>query len=408
MSVLTKGEITDEAIARVRGLANQEMRVPYRFNLDVTRDGVRHLCWGIGDDNPLWLDADYARGTDYGAPAAPPSYLYTIHPTFVQIGFAGVHGFHATTDWKLFRPLLIGAQPSTTTWLSHVVEKEGRMGGRQVLVYFRTVYFDENDEVIADCLTSSMRVMRDKARGKGKHRDWEQKHWTPEELAPVEETQLRTAPRGAEPRYWEDVAVGQELDALLKGPLGLTDMIAWYVGAHPLYGPAHELAVKHYQHKPKFYYRNIDSGALESGIRVHEDVAAARAAGVPAPYDLGVQRNQWLFHLLTNWVGDSGFVAECNAEYRAFNFFGDIQELGGRITGKRTDLATGDHLVDLEVWSKNQRGENTMPGTAVVALPARTGDRRPVTRRLAASLKRADYLAEVVPDFIPLGDPRHS
>ena len=58
--------------------------------------------------------------------------------------------------------------------------------------------------------------------------------------------------------------------------------------------------------------------------------------------------------------------------------------------------------------TKNQRGENTMPGTAVVALPARTGDRRPVTRRLAASLKRADYLAEVVPDFIPLGDPRHS
>jgi hypothetical protein len=406
--VLTKGEITEDGMTRVRSLIDHEMRVGYRFNHEVTEDGVRHLCWGLGDDNPLWLDRHYALGTDYAGSPAPPSYLYTIHPTFVQIGFAGVHGFHANSAWKLFRPVMVGTRPTSTTWLSHVVEKEGRMGGRQVLVYFRTVYYDEHDNVIADCLTSSMRVQRDKARDKGKHNTWTQKHWTPEELAPIEEAQFQARPRGAEPRYWEDVEIGEEIDQLAKGPLNLTDMIAWYVGSQPLYSPAHELAVKHYRHRPKFYYRNVDTGALESGIRVHEDVAAAKAAGVPAPYDLGVQRNQWLFHVLTNWVGDTAFVVSCDAEYREFNFFGDIQFMGGRVTGKRVDEATGDHLVDLQLWSRNQRGEDTMPGSAVVALPSRSGSGSPVTARLGRTLKRADYLAEVVPNLVALDDPRRS
>lgn len=403
MSVLTHGEIDQRGLDRLRALRNHEMRVGYRFNREVTWDGVRHFAWGVGDDNPLWLDPSYAATTDYGAGVAPPSYLYTIHPTFVQIGLAGVHGFHANTDWTLFKPVLIGQRPSSTTWLADVVEKEGRMGGRQVLVYFRTVYFDENDEVLADVLTSSMRVQRDKAREKGKHRSWEMTTWPPDEIASVEAEQLAERPRGAEPRYWEDVRAGDELEPVTKGPLTLTDMIAWYVGSQPIYCPAHELAIKQSRRKPKFYYRNTLTGALEPGIRVHEDVDAARAAGVPAPYDLGVQRHQWLFHLLTNWVGDSGFVVECNAEYRAFNFFGDVQRLGGRVRETWPDPSTGEGMVRIDVWSRNQHGVDTMPGTAVVALPRRERNQpSPVARRMATSVSRADYLRRAVPDLVPV------
>lgn len=401
--VLTHGEITERELDRVRGLVNHEMRVNYRFNHEVTEDGVRHFAWGVGDDNPLWLDPGHGRASDYGRPVAPPSYLYTIHPTFVQIGFSGVHGFHATTDWTLFRPVLVGQRPSSVTWLHDVVEKEGRMGGHQLLVYFRTVYYTEDDDVLADVLTSSMRVQRDKARDKNKHSGWGQQTWSPEEIAGVEQAQLAERPRGPVPRYAEDVQVGDELEPVAKGPLNLTDMIAWYVGSQPIYCPAHELALKQHQRKPRFYYRNTQSGALEPGIRVHEDVEAARAAGVPAPYDLGVQRHQWLFHLLTNWVGDSGFIVECNAEYRKFNFFGDVQVLSGRVREKRQDPDTGEQLVALDVWAKNQRGEITMPGNALVALPSREpGSPSPVARRLRSGPKRADYLARVVPDLVPL------
>jgi hypothetical protein len=147
-------------------------------------------------------------------------------------------------------------------------------------------------------------------------------------------------------------------------------------------------------------YRNPILGVLEPSVRVHEDIATAKAAGLPAPYDVGIQRHQWLFHLITNWAGDGGFVKRCRAEYRRFNFYGDVQWLSGEVIGKRID-DDGDHVVDLNVWARNQRDEVTMPGTAVVALPTHQGD-RPVRDRLASSIDRAEYLAKVVPGLVPL------
>ena len=33
---------------------------------EATRDNIRHYAHGIGDDNPLWCDPDYAAKTSYG------------------------------------------------------------------------------------------------------------------------------------------------------------------------------------------------------------------------------------------------------------------------------------------------------------------------------------------------------
>ena len=99
-----------------------------------------------------------------------------------------------------------------------------------------------------------------------------------------------------------------------------------------------------------------------------------------------------------NWAGDAGFVKSCRAEYRRFNFYGDVQWLSGEVIGKRVD-DDGDHVVDLKVWARNQRDENTMPGTAVIALPTRSGD-RPVRERLAASKSRVEYLAAAAPGLV--------
>lgn len=383
-------------------MVSHELRQTFRFNTEVTHDNVRHYCWGIGDDNPLWMNPEYGSGTDYAAQVAPPGWLWTLHPTWVQIGLPGVHGFHSGSDWKFYRPILIGDRPKLTVWLEDVVEKQGRFGGNSVILYFRSVFSNAQDQVIADVLSWSFRIERHQSREKDRdpHAGIEMKHWTETELAPVEEAQLAERPRGAEDRLWEKVEVGEALEPVVKGPLCLTDMIAWYTGSQPVYHPAHELALKWYRRHPMWAYRNPILGVLEPSIRVHEDIATAQAAGLPAPYDVGIQRHQWLFHLLTNWAGDSGFVKACRAEYRVFNFYGDVQWISGEVTGKRVD-DDGDHVVDLKVWARNQRDEVTMPGTAVVALPTSSGI-RPVIDRLDHSISRTEYLARVAPDLVPL------
>jgi hypothetical protein len=42
------------------------------------------------------------------------------------------------------------------------------------------------------------------------------------------------------------------------------------------------------------------------------------------------------------------------------------------VTGRRVD-DDGEHVVDVVTSAVNQRGETTMPGSAVIALPTRDG-----------------------------------
>lgn len=401
-AVLTHGRITPEGVAKLREMIGHELRQTFRFNTEITHDNVRHYCWGIGDDNPLWMEPSYAARTDYQGPVAPPGILWSLHPTWVQIGLPGVHGFHSGSDWRFFRPVVLGDHPKLTIWLQDVVEKQGRFGGRSVVLYFRTVFATADDRLIADVLSWSFRIERHQARDRDQdpHAGIEMRRWSAADLEPIEDAQLAEIRRGAEDRVWEDVEIGEHLDPVIKGPLCLTDMIAWYTGCPPVYQPAHELALKWYRRHPMWAYRNPQTGVLEPSVRVHEDVATAQAAGLPAPYDVGIQRHQWLFHLLTNWAGDGGFVKACRAEYRAFNFYGDVQWLSGEVMDKRVD-EDGDHVVDVKVWARNQRDELTMPGTVVIALPSRSGG-RPVRRVLTETISASEYLAKAAPDLVRL------
>ncbi len=399
--VLKTGQITDEGLAKLRDLIGHELRVGWNFNTEATFDTIRHFAWGVGDDNPLWLDPEYGAGTPYGGQAAPPSFLHSVHPTFVQVGLPGVHGFHSGGDWKLSRPILSGDRIRVRAWLDDVVEKEGRFGGRFIFNHYRTVYFTDRDELIADVHAWSARVERSSASDRGKYAALEMKRWSEEEIAPVEAAAIAEVRRGDAPRFWEDVEPGEAVPEVVKGPLSLTDMIAWYAGAMVAYAPAHELALKYFQRHPAWGFRNPDTGVLEPTVRVHESMEAARGAGLPAPYDIGVQRHSWLFHALTNWAGDDGFVKACRAEYRLFNYWGDVTWIRG-VVGERYIDEDGDHVVRLEMEAVNQRGEATMPGHAIIALPTRDG-LNPIRQRIESHVSADAHIRRVRPDLIPLG-----
>ncbi len=55
-------------------------------------------------------------------------------------------------------------------------------------------------------------------------------------------------------------------------------------------------------------------------------------------------------------------------------------ELGGEVVDRRV-TAEGEHVVEVATTAVNQRGQDVMPGSAVVALPSRDETRSPVARR---------------------------
>src|SRR4051812_45743559 len=124
------------------------------------------------------------------------------------------------------------------------------------------------------------------------------------------------------------------------------------------------------EQSPDVAVRDPDSNVWETVERVHWDRVMADAIGMPAPYDYGAQRGGWATQLMTNWAGDDGWVAEVDVQYRGVNFLGDTLWIGGSVTEKWLDSA-GIGFAACSIEGINQRGDDVMPGRAVVALPSR-------------------------------------
>ena len=93
----------------------------------------------------------------------------------------------------------------------------------------------------------------------------------------------------------------------------------------------------------------------------------AREVGMPGVYDMGPQRVSWLCRFVTDWMGDDAFLVRLSASLRRPNIVGDVTRFRGRV--KRKWIEDGRYLVECDAWAINQRGDITMPGSAVISLP---------------------------------------
>jgi acyl dehydratase len=380
--LLPEGRITDEALEQLRSRIGMVFRVR-RGNELVCRETVMSWVDGIGDVNPLYRDEAYAEKSRVGHLQAPPSWLYTVNMTAVIQGLPGVHGFIAGTDWTFHRPLVAGDRILPKVSYAGFEDKRSEFAGRMIMEHQLAEYTNQHQQLVAEAKTWIARTERAGGRGKGKYAAIQLPHpWTDEELARVEEEALAEEIRGDRVRYWEDVREGDELPTLVKGPFTLTDVVAFIGGWQGGIALANGVALRHYRAHPKWAFRDPATRGLEPMAAVHWNLHAAKAAGVPAPYDIGLQRHSWLMQFLTNWVGDDGWLKRCRAEYRRFVYFSDVVWLRGKVVRKYLDEA-GECCVDIETTAYNQRGENTMPGEATVVLPSREPVNWPVTRRLA-------------------------
>jgi len=121
---------------------------------------------------------------------------------------------------------------------------------------------------------------------------------------------------------------------------------------------------------PSWSYTDPETGITDIPEMVHAEDAMAQEIGVPGAYDYGHQRICWLGNLMTNWMGDDGFLKKLYAELRRFNVLGDTTWSRGKVAKKYVE--NGEHLVDCEIQCVNQRGETTVPGKATVVLPSRS------------------------------------
>ncbi len=369
---LARATFTEEMLAEMRALIGTELRTDASVNNEfATRLAILRFCEGIGDDNPLWTDPDYAASSVHGGLIAPPSFIFACLAS-VQVGWRGLGGFHAETKLTFHRSVRLGDRVTARVFFDGFDgPSSSRFAGRRIKDYIRQEYRNQDDQLLATFICSRVRFERTQAQTRAASRAVQVPHpWTDEEVQAIEAEVLAERPRGATPRFWDDVNVGDEIERITKGPIGLTDEIAFVAaGAAPIPRvAAHRVALKMYQRHPRWAYRDPTTHALEPVYSVHYNDYAARLQGAQAAYDVGIQRTCWQIHSLCNWMGDSGVLKAATSQYRSHVYLGDVIRLGGRVVGK--DIAAdGAHVVHVETWARNQRAEEVMPGTATIVLP---------------------------------------
>jgi acyl dehydratase len=137
--------------------------------------------------------------------------------------------------------------------------------------------------------------------------------------------------------YVEDVAVGAELPALVKGPIQQIQLTR-YAGASGDFNP------------------------------IHQDDEFARAAGMGGVFAHGMLTMGFVAQALTDWAG-AGTVRRLGVRFTGLVRLKDTVTCRGRVLAKSSKDDV--HLVDLEVWAENQRGEKVVTGRATLTLPSR-------------------------------------
>jgi acyl dehydratase len=135
----------------------------------------------------------------------------------------------------------------------------------------------------------------------------------------------------------EPLAAGIELPALTIGPLTHIDLVRW-------------------------------AGYQENWLRIHYDAAhAGRALGAKDAVQSGHHRTALIVRVITDWLGDGGWVRRLSIRHAAPVFAGDTLTCGGSVRALRADTG-GPQTIDLDVWARVGSNKTASEGTAVVEL----------------------------------------
>jgi acyl dehydratase len=340
---------------------------------EATRDNIRHYAHGIGDDNPLWCDPDYAKGTKFGDVIALPSFLFStsrIISGYVG-GLPGVHAMWSGSEWEWMKPIARNTELRTEAYLKDLIEHETRFAGRAVQQIYHVDFYDaKTGDQLAAADSWCFRTERNHAAEKGtKYTDVKNRQprvYTQEELDSYTKYYEQEEIRGAETRYWDDVTVGDALPTMVKGPMTVTGFIAYAQGWGGLYIRANKMAWKLQQKHPGAGIKNR-FGIPDCPERVHWEEDFALEVGAPGAYDYGPERASWLTHHVTNWMGDDGHLSQAKCQVRRHNPEGDIILIHGEVARKFDK--DGKFYVEITQRAEQQDGEMSAVGSCIVELP---------------------------------------
>ncbi len=379
-------QIAHQDIEGLRALIGIELPLRRAHNMEGTMSGTRKCITGIGDPNPLYYYPDYADKTRWGGVIAHPTYINTcgtsvkreLDPTDVPKGLGAMDGMYALDgglDLYFYRPIRIGDFIWGKKYLMDVTPKKSEFAGLSVVTNERSFWANDNSELLAGGTRTTVYVAWEKTPGERTKYSWvkDRIRYKPEDFRPVDNIMDAQVVRGAEPRYWEDVNEGDELQPVGKGPVIYVDLfnfnighgMTWYDGSHLL---MYHDRLKH----PGRWVIDLNGcpNSVEA-VHFHDGMLATRL-GMPTEFIYGDLICSWLVHLCTNWMGDDAWLYHIDARYHEPVWMYDHNVVKGKVIRKYIDGA-GQYKVDVDMHTESNRGRTCATGHATIILPSKVG-----------------------------------
>ena len=112
------------------------------------------------------------------------------------------------------------------------------------------------------------------------------------------------------------------------------------------------------------------AGASGDFNPIHQDDEFAKAAGMGGVFGHGMLTMGFVAQCVTDWSG-AGSVKKLGVRFAGLVRLKDVITCRGRVLAKSSK--DGTHLVEVELWAENQKGEKIVTGKATVGLPGREG-----------------------------------
>lgn len=121
----------------------------YADPIEVEKGAIRKYAEAVMDQNPLYIDEQYAQSRGFISVIAPPLFLCGVPPKelfpLIPENLTGVHG---GDEWELFRPVQAGDIITRKGKLLDITERAGRRE-RMVFLKTETDFTNQRGELVA-------------------------------------------------------------------------------------------------------------------------------------------------------------------------------------------------------------------------------------------------------------------
>jgi acyl dehydratase len=349
----------------------------------VTEDHIKRYAFATGDFNPLYRDSEYAKRSLHGGVIAPPIFQAAAanSPTFPdKPQIPGLNSFYGGTENIMYKVMRPGDRIHVVCKYLGIEEKKDT--GKPYRLFVprgqKLIYNDRGELMGKSTGNEIWMAMPPGSKKKTEKADKNpfagrtRPRYTPEQLDEIhrfyDDEMAGKFRRGAEIRYWEDVTEGEEINPLIRGPLDVSDTVSWIVAAG--YSIAFGWKWNALKGDLDRCLIDPDTGAPHNAIDWHYVDNMAQVAGLPYAHSIGRQNEAIVACVLSNWMGDDGFVKRLYCAHRATWFLGET--ITSKAKTKRKYVEDNEHLIDLDAWNELPDGTKTTVAEATIKLRSRT------------------------------------